>query len=77
MMTKQRKRLRNSKTLSIGELVRKYTTARTLDELCDLGKKTSYRPSIDTKGSREKKRLADAYDARQRELGDPRRAYRG
>lgn len=62
---------------TIDDLVRKYTAAQTLDELCELGKATNYRPSIYTKGSAEKTRLANAYDARQIELGDPRRAYRG
>jgi hypothetical protein len=65
------------KPASIDDLVRKYTAAKTLDELCELGKKTDYRPSIYVNGSAEKKMLADAYDARQAELGDPRRAFRG
>jgi hypothetical protein len=56
-------------------LVRKYTVADDLEDLCDLGDETGYRPSI--YGSVEQDRLADAYDGCQAQRGDPRRAYRG
>jgi hypothetical protein len=60
-------------------LCRRYTVAETLDELCDLGSETGYVPSLygDRDHVDSKRHLADAYDARQQERGDPRRAYRG
>jgi hypothetical protein len=71
------KSLANKPALTIDDLVKKYTAASNLNELCELGKGTSYRPSIYVRGNAEKKRLADAYDARQVELDDPRKAFRG
>lgn len=69
--------LASKPSLTVDDLVKKYTAASTLDELCELGKGTTYRPSIYVKGNPEKKRLADAYDARQAELSDSRKAFRG
>jgi len=52
------------------------TAARTLDELCASGVENHYRPTILPRNWRYVA-LADAYDERQWERRDPRRAWRG
>jgi hypothetical protein len=46
---------------------------------CDLVNRSGYVPGLDDYDDDvdSKRHLADAYDARQQERGDPRRAYRG
>lgn len=70
------------RSFRMDQLARKYTASTSLADLCELGRKNSYRPSIPCNSAKdpvergELTELANAYDRMQEQRGDDRRAYR-